>query len=104
MKSLDSPEFARNYGFWSEAEQQALLGARVAIAGVGGVGFQVGTKLARMGVASFSIADPEDFEPQNANRVPGATTATYGRSKRMSFASRCARSTRPRWCTSTATV
>ncbi|MCS5735541.1 ThiF family adenylyltransferase [Herbiconiux daphne] len=81
MKTVDSPEFSRNYGFWSEAEQQALIGARVAIAGVGGVGFQVGTKLARMGVASFAIADPEDFEPQNANRVPGATTATYGRSK-----------------------
>ncbi|GAA2249641.1 ThiF family adenylyltransferase [Herbiconiux moechotypicola] len=81
MKSVDSPEFSRNYGFWSEAEQQALISSRVAIAGVGGVGFQVGTKLARMGVSSFSIADPEDFEPQNANRVPGATTATYGRSK-----------------------
>jgi molybdopterin/thiamine biosynthesis adenylyltransferase len=81
MKSLDSPEFSRNYGFWSEAEQQAMMTARVAIAGVGGVGFQVGTKLARMGVASFAIADPEDFEPQNANRVPGATTSTYGRSK-----------------------
>jgi molybdopterin/thiamine biosynthesis adenylyltransferase len=85
MKSIDSPEFSRNYGFWSEAEQQALLSSRVAIAGVGGVGFQVGTKLARMGVASFSIADPEEFEPQNANRVPGATTATYGRSKAEVF-------------------
>ncbi|MGA1835698.1 ThiF family adenylyltransferase [Herbiconiux sp. 11R-BC] len=85
MKSLGSPEFARNYGFWNEAEQQALMGARVAIAGVGGVGFQVGLKLARMGVASFSIADPEDFEPQNANRVPGATTATYGRAKAEVF-------------------
>jgi molybdopterin/thiamine biosynthesis adenylyltransferase len=85
MNSVDSPEFARNYGFWSEAEQEALMASRVAIAGVGGVGFQVGTKLARMGVPSFSIADPEDFEPQNANRVPGATTATYGRSKAEVF-------------------
>lgn len=85
MNSVGSPEFSRNYGFWSEAEQQALLNCRVAIAGVGGVGFQVGTKLARMGVSSFSIADPEDFEPQNANRVPGATTATYGRSKAEVF-------------------
>ncbi|WP_291048084.1 ThiF family adenylyltransferase [Herbiconiux sp.] len=85
MTSVGSPEFSRNYGFWSEAEQQALVDSRVAIAGVGGVGFQVGTKLARMGVSSFSIADPEDFEPQNANRVPGATTATYGRSKAEVF-------------------
>ncbi len=81
MKSVDSLEFSRNFGFWNEAEQQALISSRVAIAGVGGVGYQVGTKLARMGVSSFSIADPEEFEAQNANRVPGATTATYGRSK-----------------------
>lgn len=81
MRSTSSPEFSRNYGFWSEAEQQALLGARVAIAGVGGVGFQLGTKLARMGVGSFAIADPEVFEPQNANRVPGAAASTYGRMK-----------------------
>ena len=81
MKSLDAPEFSRNYGFWSEAEQAALMNSRVAIAGVGGVGFQVGTKLARMGVASFAGADPEEFDPQNANRVPGASASTYGRSK-----------------------
>ncbi|MFB2581015.1 ThiF family adenylyltransferase [Herbiconiux sp. P15] len=85
MRSTDALEFARNYGFWNEAEQQALLSSRVAIAGVGGVGFQVGSKLARMGVSSFSIADPEEFEPQNANRVPGATSLTYGRSKAEVF-------------------
>jgi hypothetical protein len=85
MRSVGDPEFARNYGFWSEAEQRALIGSRVAIAGVGGVGFQVGSKLARMGVGSFSIADPEEFEPVNTNRVPGATTHTYGRSKAEVF-------------------
>jgi len=85
MNTAGSPEFARNYGFWSEAEQLALVSSRVAIAGVGGVGYQVGTKLARMGVSSFSIADPEEFEAQNANRVPGATSLTYGRSKAEVF-------------------
>ncbi|MFB2555234.1 ThiF family adenylyltransferase [Herbiconiux liangxiaofengii] len=85
MRSLQAEEFSRNYGFWSEAEQQALIGSRVAIAGVGGVGYQVGSKLARMGVGSFSIADPEAFEPANTNRVPGATTRTYGRPKAEVF-------------------
>lgn len=85
MRSPASPEFARNYGFWSEQEQQALIGSRVAIAGVGGVGYQLGSKLARMGVSSFAIADPEEFEPQNANRVPGASTLSYGRSKAEVF-------------------
>jgi molybdopterin/thiamine biosynthesis adenylyltransferase len=85
MKTVHALEYSRNFGFWSEAEQEALIASRVAIAGVGGVGYQVGSKLARMGVSSFAIADPEDFEPQNANRVPGASTLTYGRSKAEVF-------------------
>jgi molybdopterin/thiamine biosynthesis adenylyltransferase len=81
MRTVQSPEYSRNYGFWNEAEQQALLDAKVAIAGVGGDGFQMGLKLAKMGVQTFDIADPEVFEPENNNRVPGATTSTYGRPK-----------------------
>lgn len=77
--------FERNYGFWNEAEQKRLCESKVAIAGVGGDGFQLGQKLARMGVSSFSIADPEVFEPENANRVPGAMTSTYGRNKAEVF-------------------
>lgn len=85
MQSINSPEFSRNYGFWNEDEQRALMGARVAIAGVGGDGFQLGKKLAMNGVGTFDIADPEVFEPENANRVPGATTETYGQNKAEVF-------------------
>lgn len=88
MKSIYSPEYARNYGFWNEHEQRAIMAARVAIAGVGGDGFQLGLKLAMKGVAKFDIADPEVFEPENANRVPGATVSTYGRKKAEVFAER----------------
>ncbi len=87
-RSVSSPEFSRNYGFWSEDEQRALLASRVAIAGVGGDGFQLGLKLARMGVARFSIADPEVFEPENVNRVEGATTSAIGRDKAEVFRER----------------
>lgn len=87
-RSTSSPEFSRNYGFWNEAEQQALLDARVAIAGVGGDGFQLGLKLARMGVQRFSIADPEVFEPENVNRVEGAASSTFGRKKAEVFVDR----------------
>ncbi|RGE21431.1 ThiF family adenylyltransferase [Leucobacter sp. wl10] len=80
-RTVSSPEFSRNYGFWSEEEQRALMSARVAIAGVGGDGFQLGLKLARMGVARFGIADPEVFEAENVNRVEGATVSSLGRSK-----------------------
>ena len=86
MNSVNAPEYARNYGFWNEDEQRAIMAARVAIAGVGGDGFQMGLKLARMGVQTFDIADPEVFEPENANRVPGATTETYGLRKADVFA------------------
>ncbi len=85
MLNIDSPEFSRNYGFWNEAEQDAIMRSSVAIAGVGGDGFQLGLKLARMGVASFDIADPETFERENINRVPGATIATCGRNKAEVF-------------------
>lgn len=88
MRSISSPEFARNYGFWSELEQRALMEARVAIAGVGGDGFQLGLKPARMGVSKFSIADPEVFEPENVNRVEGATTSSFGRRKAEVFRER----------------
>lgn len=81
MKSLSSPEFSRNYGFWSEDEQRAVMNSRVAIGGVGGDGFQLGVKLARMGVGAFSVADPEVFEPENVNRVEGAKSSTVGRAK-----------------------
>lgn len=85
MNTINSPEYSRNYGFWNEDEQHAIMAARVAIAGVGGDGFQLGLKLARMGVQSFDIADPEVFEAENINRVPGATQSTLGRSKAEVF-------------------
>lgn len=77
--------YKRNYGFWNEAEQEALGQSKVAIAGVGGDGFQLGIKLAMMGVVRFSIADPEVFEIENSNRVFGATSSSYGKNKAEVF-------------------
>lgn len=88
VRALTSPEFSRNYGFWNEDEQRAIMAATVAIAGVGGDGFQLGLKLARMGVSRFSIADPEVFEPENVNRVEGATVSAFGRNKAEMFRER----------------
>lgn len=75
------PEFARNYGFWNIQEQIALSDATVALGGAGGDGFQLGLKLAMMGVSRFSIADPEVFDIENSNRVLGATAANLSRNK-----------------------
>lgn len=81
MRSVEALEFTRNYGFWSRDEQEALLNTNVALAGAGGDGFQLGISLAMMGINNFSIADPEVFEPENANRVIGANHFTYGQKK-----------------------
>ena len=81
MRSIEDPEFERNYGFWSADEQQALLSSDIALAGVGGDGYLLGLSLVRMGVARFRIADPEVFEPENFNRVPGANHPNLGRPK-----------------------
>jgi len=81
MQSVDDPKLSRNYGFWSADEQQAILAADVAVAGVGGDGYLLALSMVRMGVGRLRIADPEVFELENFNRVPGAKHANLGRSK-----------------------
>jgi hypothetical protein len=73
--------FSRNLGWTTETEQARLRGARVAVAGLGGVGgFHVLT-LSRLGIGAFSIADFDRFDVPNFNRQAGATVSTLGRSK-----------------------
>ena len=73
--------FSRNVGWLSAAEQESLRGKRIAIAGLGGVGGSHLITLTRLGVGSFSIADPDRFEMANFNRQPGATCKALGRLK-----------------------
>ena len=73
--------FSRNLGLISSDEQQRLSAARIAIAGLGGVGGVHLATLARLGVGRFTIADPDHFDTANFNRQYGAKTRTLGRSK-----------------------
>ena len=73
--------FSRNIGWVTEAEQAALRGKRVAIAGLGGVGGIHLLTLARLGVGAFNLAEFDTFDLANFNRQAGATMATLGRSK-----------------------
>lgn len=73
--------FSRNLGLLTEAEQQRLRRACVAIAGMGGVGGNFVTVLARLGIGRLRIADGDTFELANINRQTGATMATIGRRK-----------------------
>lgn len=73
--------FKRNLGWITPDEAQKLSNTRVAIAGVGGVGGHYCEILARLGVGSFHIADPDFFEVANFNRQNAAGLSTVGRMK-----------------------
>src|SRR6266542_3532694 len=73
--------FSRNIGLLSEEEQARVRAARVAVAGLGGVGGNHVLALARIGFGSFSLADLDHFELANMNRQAGASVDTLGRSK-----------------------
>lgn len=74
-------DFRRNAGLISSREQSLLAGATVAVAGCGGDGGLAAETLARMGVATFRLADPEDFGSENLNRQNGCDTSTVGQNK-----------------------
>ncbi|WP_374488924.1 ThiF family adenylyltransferase [Zoogloea sp.] len=78
--------FSRNIGWVTLAEQSALRGKRVAIAGMGGVGGVHLLTLARLGVGAFHIADMDVFELVNFNRQVGATLSTLHQPKAQALA------------------
>ena len=73
--------FSRNIGWVTAAEQAALAGKRIAIAGLGGVGGSHLLTAVRMGIGRFSISDPDAFELVNFNRQAGASLRHLHRPK-----------------------
>lgn len=73
--------FSRNIGLLTEAEQEKLANATVAIPGMGGVGGIHLITMVRTGIGRFHIADFDTFEPANLNRQYGARIPDFGRSK-----------------------
>jgi len=73
--------FARNIGILREAEQEKLCGAKIAIAGVGGVGGLLAERLIRMGVGQLKITDPGAFEESNFNRQFASSMVSRGKNK-----------------------
>src|SRR3954465_13433116 len=63
--------FARNLGLVDAAQQARLRGARVAIAGLGGVGGAHVQAMARLGIGALSLPDPDVFEGAHPNPAPG---------------------------------
>lgn len=73
--------FSRNIGWLTPDEQARLRRARVAVAGLGGVGGAHVLTLARLGIGAFSIADFDHFEVHNFNRQAAAFVSTLGQPK-----------------------
>lgn len=73
--------FSRNIGWVTQVEQDRLRHARIAIAGLGGVGGAHLLTLTRLGVANFTIADFDDFDVHNMNRQAGAFMPFMGQPK-----------------------
>ncbi len=73
--------FSRNLGWLTPQEQQRLKNARVAVAGMGGVGGVHVQALVRLGVGALNLTDFDSFELANFNRQAGAATSSIGRPK-----------------------
>jgi molybdopterin/thiamine biosynthesis adenylyltransferase len=73
--------FSRNIGWVTQGEQVKLKKARIAIAGLGGVGGAHLLTLARLGIGNFNISDFDQFDVHNLNRQAGAFMPFMGHSK-----------------------
>lgn len=73
--------FSRNIGWVTVAEQARLQSARIAIAGLGGVGGAHLLTLARLGLGHFNISDFDEFDVHNLNRQAGAFMPHMGHKK-----------------------
>jgi tRNA threonylcarbamoyladenosine dehydratase len=73
--------YSRNIGWVTLDEQEKLRHARVAIAGLGGVGGAYAMTLARLGIGQFNLADFDSFEVHNINRQAGAFVSSFGQPK-----------------------
>lgn len=73
--------FYRNAGALKPREMARLLKSRVFIAGCGALGGHVAALLARLGIGSLRLCDPDVFEESNLNRQYFCTEQTLGSSK-----------------------
>lgn len=73
--------FKRNYGIFTNEEQERIRDARVLIIGCGGIGGTVAVLLARSGVGRFVLIDFDVYDQTNMNRQIACFVDTIGRKK-----------------------
>jgi len=80
--------YSRNRKTFSTEQQLRLLNSRVAVIGCGGLGGYIVEELARLGVGSILIVDPDVFDEHNLNRQLFAVPGNLGMSKAVVAARR----------------
>jgi len=73
--------FQRNYGIFSEEEQERIRQAHVTVIGCGGIGGTVAIELCRSGVEHFVLVEPDTYSITNMNRQILCYRDTLGRNK-----------------------
>lgn len=77
------PLFYNSALLFSNENMEKLNQAKVAIAGIGGVGSIAVEMLARAGIENFKLADPDEYSDVNLNRQLFATIDTIGQNKAL---------------------
>jgi tRNA threonylcarbamoyladenosine dehydratase len=90
----DDADLERRFGglrrLYGDAGYAALRGARIGVAGLGGVGSWTAEALARCGVSQLVLVDLDHVAESNINRQVQATSATLGAHKGTALAERIA--------------
>lgn len=73
--------FSRNYGIFTDGEQEKIRNTRILMVGCGGIGGVVSVLLARVGVENFVLVDPDVYEITNINRQAACFIDTLGGNK-----------------------
>lgn len=83
-----SERYERNIGILTEEENERLRGAKVCVAGCGGLGGYIIEELARLGIGHITAIDGDVFCESNLNRQLFSTENRLGHSKAETAARR----------------
>lgn len=83
--------YLKSSGTFGLDGQARLLGARVGVAGLGGLGGFIVEILCRAGVGELVLADPDTFSEDNLNRQLLSTEGTVGQAKAHAAVERLAK-------------